>query len=1249
MNSPLRHISIRVPWHDKAWTGTVCDKPSLNSACLCLKNIGAKKNEEAEEAIKGRTIESLEESQYPPCVTERATFMSPFSFTRHHKHPYTELSPDTHSHFKETPLVYPAYSAGGLPFRWMQKDLVWGKEHERWPIRGLKEDFPLEGVLESREPKLPWEKDKRGSWMQDAENHRELLDCFWNHVREEESLVFFYAKQVPLTEEPARRVIVGVGRVLKIGGLTEYHYNEKRQPDSVRSLLWERMVTHSIRPGFKDGFIMPYHQALAKMEADSSFDPSPVIAFAPADRTLEFSYATEHVSPDGALSSLLVIADALRSAQTCLEGDFSSQIAWIDNQITRLWKQRGPCPGLGAVLGAMGIPYGAFVANEIVEEVGPETDPWPKVEAMLADPEAHLSAELAGRIDPIVGKGWKRRSDTRKAYIRLLSRFDLTPEQARMLYGSESREEVGVQHGDDELVANPYLIYECTRLLPGGLAVAASVIDRGVFPKDPVRTLVPVPAPSALKSGIDPRRIRALTIQRMEAHAAQGHTLQARKTIISEIRELPLDPKCEITSDTMEVVEDECFDDEILQLRLGDKSEGYQLKRLAECGQFIRDLVIKRIKAPAHGIQADWAAVLDSVLDPEGTKSAITEKDQKAREEKVAALEILANRRFSVLIGPAGTGKTTLLSALVRQPEIAEGGVLLLAPTGKARVRMEEKVGDKRFEAKTIAQFLYKSQRFDGASQRYLLNGEPGTKHAETVVIDECSMMTEEMLAATFEELAGVKRLILVGDHRQLPPIGAGKPFVDIVRHLEPDTFSQPFPRHHEETGYTELTISMRQSEVAGGRDDVRLAAWFTGAELPPGEDEILSILSGRRASDHLEIREWNSIDELHNHLDESMHWNLGINGTLDQERFDSLLGANISNGYAYFNCGDAGMCAEEWQILTPVRQHAWGVAEINRKIHTHWREGFLKLARQTRYRKICKPVGTEQIVYGDKVINNRNHWRWSWPDGKRRSLANGEIGIVVGPWGKKDEINVELSTQEGLNFTYKPKEFSEEGSSDLELAYALTVHRAQGSEFGKVFLILPRNRRMLSREMLYTALTRQKEKVVILCEGSPMELLAMANDRYSETKTRFTNLFRAPNPKEFEKSYLDANLIHQTERGELVRSKSEVIIADHLHRRRINYRYEEQLKLGEDIRIPDFTFEDDDTGITYYWEHCGMLFDPEYARRWEEKKALFREHQILPQEEGGGKKGTLIVTHDDSVGGISSKAIGELIERILQ
>jgi len=1250
MTFPQRHLSIRVPWHDHGWIGSVCKKPTLNSACLCLKNIGAKKQEEAEEKVKGQSLEHLDEVQYPPCVMDRSTFMAPFAFVKHHSHPYTKTSPETHGHFALTPLRFPAYSAPGVPFRWMQRDMVWGKTDERWPVRGLKEDYPLEAITEGREPKLGF----KTAWMQDAQNHKELLNCFWNHIRTDESdgpeasLVFFYAKQIPLTEEPARRVIVGVGRVSRLGPLTEYKYNDQKKKDSCRSLLWERMVTHSIRPGFKDGFLMPYHQALAKMEEHPEFDPAPLIAFAPADRNAEFSYATEHVTADGALSSLLVVADALRQAQTLLTGDFSKQIEWIDEQITRLWKQRGPCPGLGAVLGAMGIPLGSFVANEIVEKTGPEKDPWPLVEKMLEAPAHHLSSELASRVDPVVGKGWKKRSDTRKCFIRLLSRFDLTLDQAKMLYSEETREEAGIQIEDAVFVENPYQIYEASRLLPKGLSVSVSVIDRGVFPEDPIRSLVPLPKPSALKSGIDIRRLRALTIERLEFHASQGHTLQPRKNTISEIRELPLDPKCEVTSDTMEVAEDELFENEIKKLQLGDKSDGYQLQRLAECGALIRDLVNKRVKMAPLGIKANWSALLNEVLPQADGTGELTERDKLARQEKSAALEILANRRFSVLIGPAGTGKTTLLSALVHQKEIADGGVLLLAPTGKARVRMEEKVGDKRFPAKTIAQFLNKSGRFDGAAQRYLLTGEVGEKHADTVIIDECSMMTEEMLAATFESLSGVKRLILVGDHRQLPPIGAGKPFVDIVRFLEPEKFAPPFPKIHAERGYTELTISMRQSELAGGRDDVRLAGWFTGAEQAPGDDDILALLNGRRKSPHVEIHEWDSAQELHQKLDHAFHCELGENGKLTQERFDLLLGATISNGYTYFNSGKAGRQAEAWQILTPVRQHPWGVTELNRTLHNEWRKGALELARKPRWRKICKPVGSEQIVYGDKVINNRNHGRWSWSPGTKRSLANGEIGMVVTKWGSKDEIHVEFSTQQGLNFTYKPAEFSDDGSTDLELAYALTVHRAQGSEFGKVFLILPRNRRMLSREMLYTALTRQREKVIILCEGSAMELVGMANDRFSETKTRLTNLFRPPNPKLFEKSYLDANLIHQTERGELVRSKSEVIIADHLHRRRINYRYEEQLKLGEDVRIPDFTFEDDDSGIIYYWEHCGMLFDANYAKRWEEKKALYRKHGILPLEDGGGKKGTLIISKDDSAGGISSKGIGELIKKIV-
>jgi hypothetical protein len=101
-------------------------------------------------------------------------------------------------------------------------------------------------------------------------------------------LVFFYTKQVPFVEEVGRRVLVGAGRVLSVGPLTEYTYDGPLG-DKIRSFLWERMVIHSIRPGFHDGFLLPYQEALEKSDDGRNFDPAEVVAFAPEDRFTEFS------------------------------------------------------------------------------------------------------------------------------------------------------------------------------------------------------------------------------------------------------------------------------------------------------------------------------------------------------------------------------------------------------------------------------------------------------------------------------------------------------------------------------------------------------------------------------------------------------------------------------------------------------------------------------------------------------------------------------------------------------------------------------------------------------------------------------------------------------------------------------------------------------------------------------------------------------------------------------------------------
>ena len=116
------------------------------------------------------------------------------------------------------------------------------------------------------------------------------------------------------------------------------------------------------------------------------------------------------------------------------------------------------------------------------------------------------------------------------------------------------------------------------------------------------------------------------------------------------------------------------------------------------------------------------------------------------------------------------------------------------------------------------------------------------------------------------------------------------------------------------------------------------------------------------------------------------------------------------------------------------------------------------------------------------------------------------------------------------------------------------------------------------------------------------MDLKRFASDRYSVTATRLTNLFRAPTPVEVGGQFFEDRLIHRTRRGELVRSKSEVIVADRLADLNVDYVYEKELTINGVSKFPDFTIEDAESGTTFYWEHCGMLHDPDYSARWEKK-----------------------------------------------
>ncbi|WP_129717517.1 ATP-dependent RecD-like DNA helicase [Pedobacter sp. SYP-B3415] len=1237
----LKHLSIRVPWHDSGWNGSVCSNPKANGACLILKNCALNRDDEQEESVKGLLMKDLEENQFPVCVGERATFMANFNFYKTLHHPYAESSPNTHGHLKPTRVQFPAFSAAAVPYHWMLKENAKEKTAA----------FDL-NVDDNREPVLDWASNGNDTWVQEITNQKALLNCFFEHLEAETSLVFFYAKQTPFIEESGR-VLAGVGKINKIIPSEPYEGSNKR----FGAAYWEHMILHSIRKEGKNGFLLPYHEALAYQQEHPDFNVADLAVIVPQDKRFEFSYAAEHVSNDSAIRVLLACLQALEKSEALGIGENNAhKIQWIHNEIAQLEKLRGAYPGMGAALCAFGIDKGHFVAAEIINQLEDENNnPWNLFEQALDNPKGILSEAVAALIPFNSAKLYQRlkakSTPVRIQFLHLLSRFDLSIEQATSLFVQEERETFGIERKDEEYLANPYLIYEDLRFTTS--PVALSTIDLGLYLKNAPDDLLPTG--TLYQDPFENNRIRALTIQQLERASLTGHTLLPRKEIINQVRNLSITPACPINSDYFELAE-EAFTDAVVLAEMKGGERAYQLQRFAQTRETIYQKITQRTNAKRLALKADWAALLNDALK-EHTKGAPDEQELKARKEKAAALKEIAESRFSVLIGPAGTGKTTLLTILAGQEEVADNGVLLLAPTGKARVRMEEVAKDINVTAKTLAQFLSGFGRYNGDIQQYIFSSQYCEGQYETVILDEASMLTEEMLATTLDCLKGVKRFILVGDHRQLPPIGAGRPFLDIIHFLKPEGIDTAFPRMGK--GYAELTIKRRQGGAK--REDLQLAEWFSGETLEPGADSIINHIISKPDSEYLRIEYWENEAAFEKKFEEVLVKELGMESLEDVATFNKTLGSSDGR---YFNFKEAANKAESWQILSPVREKVYGVRALNRKIHKHFRKDKVEYA-QSRYGKIPSPIGLEEIVYGDKVINlynSRRNPKDVWPDeGALNYAANGEIGMVIGQFktpkmtfkGKPKNTDIEFTSQKGYKYTFKGWEFSEEANNPLELAYALTVHKAQGSEFGKVFIVIPNPCFLLSREMLYTALTRQKDKVIMLIQGNAFDIKGLASPTKSDALKRITNLFAKPELVEVDGAYLEKNLIHQASDGKMLRSKSELLIYQRLIDKKLNPLYEKKLTIKEVEKLPDFTIENDDTGEVYYWEHCGMLYDKEYKQRWEEKYQWYRENDILPFEEGGGENGTLIITEDKAFeiedgtirGAVSVKEIDEIIK----
>jgi hypothetical protein len=1129
------HLSIRVPWHDARWDGTVCRDPAANCHCIEYENILARKVVAVEIGQRGKHFADLDRK--PPCHDESGGFLSSRPWSTDHEHPYKnwKLVADSHAHLERTGWTVEPYTAHAVPFRWLARSRL--------------DDFTQPRLVEALPPDtVP--AGYNSDWVLLPEVQEVILDGFFGPVERDRSLAAFYTKSRHPIADDVPRLVVGIGLVTDVG---EMRYYNSADPSKRRHPIWQRDIAHSLRPGGTTGLLVPFHDYL-EPTGDPDEDARRVtlareLVIAPEpDRMLEFSYRSEHVSPDAIVSTLtqgISVCHRLRD-HAVADGDWAAVEAWLNAQLALAWDLRGPYPGIGPVLEAAGLRMGTSLVHLLAQtEPAFSSNPWQAVTHVLEGRGSPPSGRFQADIDAFASQWVALASDrTRSTLARTLSRMALTPAQAARWWDRAKRADTaGGLLSDDELIGNPYLICELDR---GGGAASSPVS----FPTAD-RSVVTDTLSDASVSPADRRRRRAALVTVLRRAEADGDTLlgleEARARVEAiPVPEPPLIPDGWVTAEADWVAESLVVDDE---------HETIQTRRRKRVAADLQRKLRARTERTLPPLSEPWDELLiDTVTDTwpvPGTFDPTDERAAAALTEQAEALTTITSRKTSVLVGRAGTGKTTVLGALSRANALA-GSVLFLAPTGKARVRLESRVA-KGTAVMTVAQYLWKNGAYDGRRQQPIILEDGSYDGHETVVIDESSMLTEDMLAAVLSTFTGrIQRLILVGDPAQLPPIGAGRPFADLVAHLDPiSDFDDEDP---DDVAMRRGALARLRHEVrnfqGAASDTLRLAHHFTGDSRIDGEEILVDLATGRPLND-LDLRYWNTSDELHEHLLDALRLYLNVEPG-DVASFNASLGMTATDrGFPIV--GDPNG-AEAWQLLSPVRRNVWGVTELDRWIQATWRGGELANARDPMKGAWVRPFGPAEIIRLDKVILTENGERqgYDWETRQRVDdyLANGEIGLcdndkrAVGKIAKGDVMDIKFAGRGQRSYGFFRSSFGggETGPGIIEHAYALTVHKAQGSDFGVVAVVLPRGR-MAFRELVYTALTRSRQRLVLLVEGSDLsELLAARSPQRSDTIRRNSNLFRI-GVRDREGNPFARHLTHRATDGTLLASKSELFI----------------------------------------------------------------------------------------------------------
>ena len=413
------------------------------------------------------------------------------------------------------------------------------------------------------------------------------------------------------------------------------------------------------------------------------------------------------------------------------------------------------------------------------------------------------------------------------------------------------------------------------------------------------------------------------------------------------------------------------------------------------------------------------------------------------------AVREAARQGLLVITGGPGTGKTTTINAIIRYFESEGMDIRLAAPTGRAAKRMTEATG---CEAQTIHRLLELSggPGSDTRDAASFERNEQNPLETDVVIIDEMSMVDIHIMHALLKALVPGTRLIMVGDVNQLPSVGPGCVLKDIIR-------SEVFP-------VLRLTKIFRQATQS---DIIVNAHRIHRGEPVPLDNKSMDFFFLKKYDANVIIR---------------------VLLALIQEKLPKFVDAK----------------PYDIQVLTPMRKGVLGVERLNAVLQQYLNPPSPDKKEKEYPRGLFRE--------GDKVMQIKNNYQMEWEVRSRYGVLcdsgtgvfNGDMGIITEIRPFSEQLVVEFDEKRSVTYSYKQLD-------ELELAYAITIHKAQGSEYPAVLLpLLTGPKPLMNRNLLYTAVTRARKCVTVV--GSPETFLQMIGNedeqkRYSGLLDRIEEL----------------------------------------------------------------------------------------------------------------------------------------------